>query len=176
MERDPAPARKGGNQTAPKRYRPATAAWRAGAADPAAPRRDDANGGGGGNRPSPGENGGGNRPDRPQGRGGSPEAQALTEALQNEGSSVDEIKTKLAALREERKKSATELTQARERPQKGAQHASGGEPRRHGHPRLSPSDHRAGAPSAGGTRFLADDGVRRGRSVAVSLYHRKLLR
>lgn len=67
------------------------------------PRRDDANGGGGGNRP-----------ERPQGRGGSPEAQALTETLQNDSASSEEIKTKLAAVREQRKKSAAELSQARE--------------------------------------------------------------
>ena len=81
-------------------------------------REGDANGGGGNgaNRHEQRDNagGGGNRPERAGGRGGTPEAQALTEALQNDGSSVDEIKTKLAAVREQRKKSAAELAQSRE--------------------------------------------------------------
>ncbi len=73
-------------------------------------------GGGGGRRGGARENGeGGPRPDRgPGGRGGSPESQALAETLKNDGATADEIKTKLAAVREQRKKSAAELTQARE--------------------------------------------------------------
>ena len=70
-------------------------------------RAEDANGGG--NNAD-----GGNRPDRAQRRGGSPEVQALNETLKNDGASVDEIKTKLAAVREQRKKSMAELDKARE--------------------------------------------------------------
>ena len=108
------------------------------------PRRDEANGGGGngGGRRERTENAGGGP--RPGGRGGSPEAQALTDALQNDNASVDEIKTKLAALREQRKKVSRRADPGPRGPQKSAQHAAGGEPRRHGHPGLR-SAGRAGA-------------------------------
>ncbi len=46
-------------------------------------------------------------------RGGSAESQALRTTLENESASPDEIKAKLAAVREQRKKAADELTQAR---------------------------------------------------------------
>ena len=93
-----------------------------GGGGPRGPRPEDANGGnggganGGGRREQRDNAGGGGdrRPDRAGGRGGSPEAQALTTALQNDSATTDEIKTKLAALREQRKKSAAELAQSRE--------------------------------------------------------------
>lgn len=52
----------------------------------------------------------GNRPDR----AGSAESQALRTALENETSSPEELKAKLTAVRESRKKTAAELEQARE--------------------------------------------------------------
>lgn len=74
--------------------------------------------GGGGGGGAPGENGGGggggqnqgNRPPRPT----SPEADALRTALETDGTSTEEIKTKLQALRDARKKGAADLEQARE--------------------------------------------------------------
>ena len=74
-----------------------------------------ANGGGGGRRAQR-DNANGVPTGGPRGGGGgrSPEAEALTETLKNDNASTDEIKVKLAALREQRKKSAAELTQARE--------------------------------------------------------------
>jgi hypothetical protein len=76
-------------------------------------------GGGGGGRggdrgPGGGGQGGGggdqNRADRP----GSAESQALRTALESESTSPEDIKAKLAALREFRKKAAAELATARE--------------------------------------------------------------
>ena len=52
----------------------------------------------------------GNRPNRPT----SPEADALKAALDAEGSTPADIKTKLQALRDSRKKAAAELDQAQE--------------------------------------------------------------
>jgi Spy/CpxP family protein refolding chaperone len=52
----------------------------------------------------------GNRPDR----AGSAESQALRTALENENSSPEELKAKLTAVRDSRKKTAAELEQARE--------------------------------------------------------------
>lgn len=49
-----------------------------------------------------------------QGGGGSPESQALRTALESESTSPEEINTKLAALRESRKKSQAQLDQARD--------------------------------------------------------------
>ena len=54
-----------------------------------------------------------NRP-RPDARRTSPEAQALTDALANDNSSTNDIKAKLQALREQRKKAEADLAQARE--------------------------------------------------------------
>jgi len=59
---------------------------------------------------TPGPESQGNRPNRFS----SPEADALRAALDSEGTSSDEIKTRLQALRESRKKAAADLTQARE--------------------------------------------------------------
>jgi hypothetical protein len=82
-------------------------------------------GGGGGRRGQGGPGGGapgsqpadqntqGNQGNRPNRGGGSPEADALSAALQSDTTSADEIKTKLAALRESRKKAQAELEQAR---------------------------------------------------------------
>ena len=67
-------------------------------------------GGGPGAGGSPQGGGDGERRDR----GGSPEGQALRAALENENSSPEELKAKLNAVREARKKSAAELAQARE--------------------------------------------------------------
>ena len=57
-----------------------------------------------------------NRPDanrqRPPGRGPTPEAQELMTTLQNDNASTNDIKTKLQALREQRKKSEAELAQS----------------------------------------------------------------
>ncbi len=69
----------------------------------------------GGNNPS----GGGDANARPQGggdprRGGTPEAQALRSALENESTSTTEIKAKLQAVRDARKKAAADLAAARE--------------------------------------------------------------
>ena len=72
---------------------------------------------GGGDRP-PGEGGDANAgggPERRNWRGGeTPEAQALREALEKDGTSPSEITAKLTALREQRKKAAAELASARE--------------------------------------------------------------
>jgi hypothetical protein len=51
-------------------------------------------------------------------RGGSPEGQALRTALENESASADEIKAKLAAVRDSRKKASAELEAARAELQK----------------------------------------------------------
>lgn len=72
----------------------------------------------GGERP-PGEGGDapnpGGGPERRNWRGGeTPEAQALREALDKDGTAPSEITAKLTALREQRKKAATELATARE--------------------------------------------------------------
>ena len=65
-------------------------------------------GGGGGDRDR------GNRGDRGGDRAGSAESQALRAALESESTSNDELKAKLAALREAQKKSAAELAAARD--------------------------------------------------------------
>lgn len=70
---------------------------------------------GGGDR-GPGGQGGGNTSgggDRGPGRGGSPESQALRDALENESTSPDDLKAKLTAVREQRKKAQAELEAAR---------------------------------------------------------------
>ena len=91
-------------------------------------RRFGGNGGGpGGNGGGgPGGQGGGPRPDATtsgttggQQQGGrprftSPEADALRDALQNENTSPDDIKTKLQALRDSRKKADDDLATARD--------------------------------------------------------------
>jgi hypothetical protein len=72
-------------------------------------------GGGGGGGNAAGNTGGGGGGDR-QGRGnrgGSEESQALRTALESESTSPDEIKAKLAAVRDHRKKVAAELAAAR---------------------------------------------------------------
>ena len=74
---------------------------------------------GGGNNPQAADNnGGGNRPQRREGgggpRGGTPETQALRTALADDNTTVNDIKAKLQAVRDQRKQAATELTQARE--------------------------------------------------------------
>ena len=65
------------------------------------PGGDRGAGGGGG--------GGGDRGDR----GGSPEAQALRTAIESDSTSAEDLKAKLAAVREARKKAAAELEAAR---------------------------------------------------------------
>jgi hypothetical protein len=65
---------------------------------------------GGGNGGGNGRNGGENRPARPT----SPEAEALKAALASDGTPTDEIKIKLQALRDARKKAQDNLEQARE--------------------------------------------------------------
>jgi hypothetical protein len=62
---------------------------------------------------SPGANGGG-RQGRFGGAVSSPEADALREALASDSTTPDEIKTKLQALRDARKKAQADLDQARE--------------------------------------------------------------
>lgn len=68
---------------------------------------------GGGRRGGPGGQGGA-QPVSDQNRPGASESQALRTALENENTSADEIKSKLAAVRDQRKKSEAELAQARE--------------------------------------------------------------
>lgn len=71
---------------------------------------------GGGDRP-PGESPDGAGPERRNWRGGggeTPEAQALRDALDKDGTPPSEITAKLTALREQRKKAAAELASARE--------------------------------------------------------------
>ena len=70
----------------------------------------------GGDNNNRGDNnrGGGDRPRRDWRPATSPEGEALTSTLQNDNASVNDIKTKLAALREQRKKSTAELETARE--------------------------------------------------------------
>lgn len=60
-----------------------------------------------------GAGGGGSQADRPQ-SASSAASQALRTTLENESASPEEIKAKLTAVRDARKKSAAELTQARE--------------------------------------------------------------
>jgi hypothetical protein len=75
--------------------------------------------GGGERRRSP--DGGGDRGPggTPRGdRGGSPESQALRTTLENENATADEIKAKLTAVRDTRKKAAAELEAARAELQK----------------------------------------------------------
>ena len=58
---------------------------------------------------------GGRGPGGPGGdRGGTPESQALRTALENTSVSPEDLKTKLVALRESRKKAAAEMEAARE--------------------------------------------------------------
>jgi len=76
-------------------------------------RGGDSGGGGGGNSGGGNNGGGGDRGDRGD-RAGSAESQALRTALENESASTEELKAKLAALREAHKKSAAELAAARE--------------------------------------------------------------
>ena len=82
-----------------------------GGGGPGGPRRGGDNGGGGNTADAA-------RPDanrqRPPGRGPTPEAQELMTTLQNDNASTNDIKTKLQALREQRKKSEAELAQSRE--------------------------------------------------------------
>ncbi len=79
-------------------------------------RRGGQGGGGqGGNAPAAGATAGGNNNQGGgPGRGGSPESQALRTALDTDSTPADEIKTKLQALRDSRKKAAAELETARE--------------------------------------------------------------
>ena len=64
---------------------------------------------GGGDRGTSGGGGG----DRGGDRGGSPESQALRTALDSDSTSAEDLKAKLAAVREARKKAAAELEAAR---------------------------------------------------------------
>ena len=76
-----------------------------------------ARGGGFGGPGGPGGGGyGGNRGQRREGgpRGGTPETQALRAALDDDNSTVNDVKAKLQAVRDQRKQAATELAQARE--------------------------------------------------------------
>jgi len=66
--------------------------------------------GGFGGRGGRGDGGGGDQPARP----GAAESKALREALENESTSADDLKAKLTAVREQRKKAEAELTAARE--------------------------------------------------------------
>jgi hypothetical protein len=70
-------------------------------------------GGGGGGNGGPGATGGASPGNRPS-RFDSPEADALRAALASDGTSNDEIKAKLQALREARKKASADLEAARE--------------------------------------------------------------
>jgi hypothetical protein len=84
-----------------------------GAPDAGGERRRGPDGGGDRGPGGPGSPGG------PGGdRGGSPESQALRTTLENENASADEIKAKLTALRDSRKKAAAELDAARAELQK----------------------------------------------------------
>ena len=82
-------------------------------------RGGENNGGGnnaGGNQPAANDNNnnqGGPRGDRGP-RGGSPETQALSAALADDNSTVNDVKAKLQAVRDQRKQAAAELAQARE--------------------------------------------------------------
>jgi Spy/CpxP family protein refolding chaperone len=70
-------------------------------------------GGGGGDRTAGGGGGGGGN-DRGGNRGGSAESQALRDAVEKDGTAPEEIKAKLAAVRDQRKKAQSELDAARE--------------------------------------------------------------
>jgi len=70
-------------------------------------------GGGQGANANPSANNGGDRGNRPE-RQRPAEIEALQKALESEATSPEEIKTKLQALRDSRKKSAAELEQAQE--------------------------------------------------------------
>lgn len=81
-------------------------------------RRGEGGGEGGGERRRP-EGGGDRGPGGPGGdRGPSPEQQALRTTLENDNASADEIKVKLTALRDSRKKATAELDAARAELQK----------------------------------------------------------
>ena len=76
---------------------------------------------GGGNQPATTDNaqGGGNQNQRREGggggpRGGSPETQALGATLADDNSTVNDVKAKLQAVRDQRKQANAELAQARE--------------------------------------------------------------
>jgi hypothetical protein len=71
-------------------------------------------GGQGGNATAGATAGGNNNQGGGPGRGGSPESQALRTALDTDSTPADEIKTKLQALRDSRKKAEAELETARE--------------------------------------------------------------
>ncbi len=75
--------------------------------NPAPQQAADNNGQGGGNRYQRREGGGGPR-------GGTPETQALRAALENDNTTVADIKTKLQAVRDQRKQAANELAQSRD--------------------------------------------------------------
>ncbi len=84
-------------------------------------RREGNNNNAGGNQPAATDNaqGGGNQTQRREGggggqRGGSPETQALSATLADDNSTVNDVKAKLQAVRDQRKQAATELAQARE--------------------------------------------------------------
>jgi hypothetical protein len=74
-------------------------------------------GAGGGGATAQSGGGGGDRAGRGN-RGGSEESQALRTALESETTPADEIKAKLTAVREQRKKAAAELAAARAELQK----------------------------------------------------------
>ena len=79
---------------------------------PGGPRRGGDNNHGGGDNHGP-TTADASHP-RPPARPGSAESQALMETLQNDNATTNDIKVKLEALREQRKKSEAELTQTRE--------------------------------------------------------------
>jgi len=73
----------------------------------------------GGDRPPGGAPSGGGTPGAgDQNRGGSPESQALRTALESESTPVEDLKAKLNAVREVRKKAAAEIEAARAELQK----------------------------------------------------------
>ncbi len=81
-----------------------------------AKQRESAGGrfGGFGGRGGRGSRGGESAGNEQSSRPGAAESQALRTALENENTSADELKAKLAAVRESRKKSQAELEAARE--------------------------------------------------------------
>ena len=113
MERHPASARKGAGQAARNHGRAASAAGPGGPGGPGGRRPEAATTTAA--RPAACPAGGGDpRRDQRRGGGGSPESQALRSALENEGTSINDIKTKLQALRDSRKQAAADLATARE--------------------------------------------------------------
>lgn len=85
---------------------------------PGGDRRGGDRGPGGGDRSPSGAPGGGAPGGGDQSRGGSPESQALRTALESESTSADDIKAKLTALRDSRKKTTAEIEAARAELQK----------------------------------------------------------